>query len=303
MSHLLDSRPGTAEYSRGIAACLGAALLWSSAGLFIKQVELPPLEIATIRALISTVFFVAMTRLLRAEFRNWSWISVGAAAGMGLTAVSFVVATKWTTAAAAIFLQSTAPAWVLLLDWLAHGRPPRLRDLAAVAGCGVGLALFFVGNLQMAGFWGNVIALGSGLCFAIHTVCLRRVPPDRQVPVLAAGNAIAAVAAASLAASGLLERLVPGTLVWSWPQPAQWLCLAYLGGIQIGLGYFLFSLGIRRLPSIQVSLLVLLEPMLNPVWVYLGNGETPGRWAIAGGAIVLGTLAWHSLAGRGEVES
>jgi drug/metabolite transporter (DMT)-like permease len=301
MATLPDSQPGTADYSRGIAACLAAALFWSSAGLFIKGVELPPLEIAALRALVSTAFFCALTGLLGGQFRHWPWVSIGAAAGMGLTAVSFVVATKWTTAAAAIFLQSTAPAWVLLLDWIVLRRPPRLRDLAAVAGCTAGLALFFVGNLQLAGLWGNVIALCSGLFFAVHTVCLRRVPADRQVPVLAVGNVIAACAAGCLAGSGLLERLVPSTLAWSWPTPAQWLCLAYLGGIQIGLGYFLFSLGLRRLPPIQVSLLVLLEPMLNPVWVYLGTGEAPGQWALVGGAVVLGTLAWHSLGGGERV--
>ncbi|MBI3893204.1 MAG: DMT family transporter [Candidatus Wallbacteria bacterium] len=283
----------------GVLCCLGAAVVWSSGGLFIKLVDLPAVEIAGLRGLLSAFFFATLalasrTRAVEAGRARWTPAAVAGAVSAAFTFLFFVVATKWTTAAAAIFLQSTAPAWVLALGWAVLGLAPGPRDAAALAGCSAGLSLFFFGRLTGASFWGNVAALASGCAFGIHMLAMRQVSASLRLAVLAAGNALAAALALGFAVTGAAAVLVREPRVFAWPNAGQWLYLAYLGVGQIGLGYYLFVLAIQRIPSLQASLLVLLEPVLNPVWVYLGTGEAPGAWACAGGALVLATLAWHT---------
>ena len=280
----------------GIAACLGAALVWSSGGLFIKQIDLPPLEIALGRGLAAGGFFLVLWMSPRRRCSLAPGAARVASLSVALTMVLFVLATKWTTAAAAIFLQSTAPAWVLILGWLARDVRPTGADVAAVIGCGSGLALFFVGGFEGTGLWGSLAALASGVAFAVHMISMREVAAEQQVPVFACGNLLTAAIAAALAATGLVDSVVGQSGAFTVPSVPDVVRLLFLGVGQIGLGYVLFAFGIRRLPPLQVSLLVLLEPILNPVWVLFGTGEAPGIWALIGGSIVLVTLASHSVA-------
>jgi drug/metabolite transporter (DMT)-like permease len=206
---------------------------------------------------------------------------VGAA--YAATLVLFVLANRLTTAANTIFLQSTAPLYLLLLGpWLLH-EPVRRRDALTMAAVGTGLVLFFVGTEQPAATApdparGNILATLSGVCWALTLVGLRwmgRSAADGGLNAVTIGNLIAFAACLPLA------------LPLGPHAPADWGTIIYLGVVQIGLAYVLVTRALTALPVFEASLILLLEPALNPVITWLVHGETPGAWALAGGVIIL----------------
>ncbi len=259
---------------------LAAAVLWSTAGAAIKSCGLDGWQIAGGRSLVAALFLVAVVREARVR-PTLRVLAVSVA--YAFTVVLFVVATKLTTAANAIFIQDTAPLWVLLLSpWLLGERPTR-GELLAIPVYGIGLGLFFLDELTAGQVTGNVVALASGVAFAISIVGLRLLRHEGPA-ALVYGNALAAVAALPL-----------------WPRGptatgADLAIVAYLGVFQLALAYLSFSRGVTGTPAIEASLLILLEPVLNPIWTFVVAGERPGPWAIAGGAVVLGATAWRTLA-------
>lgn len=258
---------------------LAAAVLWSTAGAAIKSCGLDGWQIAGGRSLVAAAFLVAVVP----EARVRPTLRVlGVAVAYAFTVVLFVLATKLTTAANAIFIQDTAPLWVLLLSpWLLGERPTR-GELLAIPVYGAGLGLFFLDELTAGQVAGNAVALASGVAFAVSIVGLRVLRHDGPA-ALVYGNAIAALAALPLWGHGPAAT------------GADLAILAYLGIFQLGLSYLAFSRGVTGTPAIEASLLVLLEPVLNPIWTFLVAGERPGPWAIAGGAVVLGATAWRTL--------
>ena len=272
---------GRGSYLAGILAILAAAACWSTAGLLIKLVDLPPLKIAFYRSLIAGIFLAVIAG------RGWHRIGRGSLLVIftyALVVNLFVVANKWTTAANAILLQSTAPVWVIVFGALLERTRPRRSDLLAVAVALAGLLLVLAERVGAMGGRGNLAALVSGVFFGLMMLFMRR---QRETPlfhILALGNFAAALL----------------VLPMIWPDLGlsrhDLLILLILGVAQLGLGYFLFAIAIRYLPALEVSLLALLEPVLNPVWVFLAHGERPGPLVLLGGTIVIGVLALHSVA-------
>jgi len=259
---------------RAVLAVAGAAILWSTGGLFIKVAPMPALAVACGRSLIAGVFYLVV---LRPKLRAARW---GTAAAYAACIVTFVSATKLTTAANAIFLQYTGPAYVLVLSPLLLDEPFRPVDAACVALSLAGMSLFFVGKVETGQFLGNLLAVASGVFFALAIVLLRRDAKAGRgdaVPSVALGNLLAAAVA-------LPWALQAAPAIFSARGGAV---LLYLGVVQLGLAYLLFVRGVRRVPAAEASLISMLEPVLNPVWVLIGFGERPGPWAIAGGAIVV----------------
>lgn len=258
---------------------LAAAALWSTAGAAIKTIGLDGWQIAGGRSLVAGLFLLAAVREARARP---SLPALGVAVAYAFTTVLFVLATKLTTAANAIFIQDTAPLWVLVLSpWLLRERPTR-GELLAIPVYGLGLGLFFLDELTAGQVAGNVVAALSGVAFAFSIIGLRRLRGGAGTPALVWGNALAALATLPL---------------WSRGPAATGLDLGlvlYLGIFQLGLSYLLFSRGVEGTPAIEASLLVLLEPVLNPIWTFLAAGERPGPWALAGGAVVLAATAWRT---------
>jgi len=259
---------------RAVLAVAGAAILWSTGGLFIKVAPMPALAVACGRSLIAGVFYLVV---LRPNLRAARW---GTAAAYAACIVTFVSATKLTTAANAIFLQYTGPAYVLVLSPLLLDEPFRPVDAACVALSLAGMSLFFVGKVETGQFLGNLLAVASGVFFALAIVLLRRDAKAGRgdaVPSVTLGNLLAAAVA-------LPWALQAAPAIFSARGGAV---LLYLGVVQLGLAYLLFVRGVRRVPAAEASLISMLEPVLNPVWVLIGFGERPGPWAIAGGAIVV----------------
>jgi drug/metabolite transporter (DMT)-like permease len=258
---------------------LAAAFLWSTAGAAIKSCGLDGWQIAGGRSLVAALFLVAVVPEARVR-PTLRVLAVGVA--YAFTVVLFVVATKLTTAANAIFIQDTAPLWVLLLSPMLLDERPTRGELLAIPVYGLGLGLFFLDELTAGQLAGNAVALASGVAFAFSLVGLRLLRHEGPA-ALVWGNAIAALAALPLGARGPAATGVDLAIV------------AYLGVFQLGLAYLLFARGVAGTPAIEASLLILLEPVLNPVWTFLIAGERPGPWAIVGGAVVLGATAWRTL--------
>ncbi|HEX8069411.1 MAG TPA: EamA family transporter [Pyrinomonadaceae bacterium] len=264
---------------------LGAALLWSTGGLFIKANDLTPYELSCGRSL-----FAAATVALLTRREGFGLNATTAAASVLYAALLllFVIATKLTTAANAIFLQYTAPVYILLLEPLVYDERYRWQDFVVVACCVGGMSLFFVGALRPQDVQGNVTALGSGLCFALFYLLLRH-PRARRVNRASSviyGNlllALLTLPALAGAGAGKLNAHNLGVV-------------AYLGVVQIGLAYTLLTLGVARgVKSLDAGIIGYIEPVLNPVWVFLFLGERPSPWALLGGASIIAAVFLHTV--------
>jgi drug/metabolite transporter (DMT)-like permease len=273
----------TAE-RRGVLAIAGAALLWSTGGVGIKAIAASPLVIASWRSAFAALALFAVFR----PRARWSPSFVAAVVCYAACLVTFVVATKWTTAANAIFLQYSGIVWIILLAPVVVGEPWTARDATAVGVALGGMALFFADRFEARGNAGDVVALFSGVFFAGLILFLRRDRGDAGVAAAAWGNVLAAAALAPI-----VYDQIPGT--------RDLVILALLGTIQLATAYVLFVLGIRHVPAAEASLVSMLEPIANPVWVFLAFGERPSGYALVGGVVVLAAIAGRTLASRDAV--
>jgi drug/metabolite transporter, DME family len=266
---------------------LGAAMLWSTGGLFIKATHLSAFELSFGRSLLAAITIAILTR---GEGFGINKISAITSIFYAALLILFVLATKLTTAANAIFLQYTAPVYVLILEPLFYKEKFRLRDLATVAVCVAGMSLFFVGKLRPEDVSGNLLALASGVCFALFFLLMRH-SKARDVNRASAtiyGNLISVVVCAP-AFVGAMRRGISAVDLG---------CIAYLGIVQLGLAYLLFTSAMARgVRSIDASIIGYVEPVLNPVWVFLFIGERPSGWAIAGGGIIIASVMVHTMIG------
>ena len=271
---------------QGVLLVLGAAILWSTGGVGIKALEDPPLKVAFYRSAFAAA---ALFLILRPRVRRWSPAFLAALATYAACLISFVVATKWTTAANAIFLQYAGVVWVLLLSPAVVGEPLRAGDAAAVAVAVAGMALFFVGRFGPGGL-GDLMALASSFFFAGLVLSLKREGEGGAQAAVTWGNVLAVVA---------LLPFVSRDLSLS---PRSAAILVFLGVVQLACAYVLFVRGLRHVTATQASLIGMVEPVANPVWVFLFIGERPSAFALAGGGIVLAAVAWRSLAAAPIVE-
>lgn len=263
---------------------LAAALLWSTGGLFIKWTTIGGLELSFWRSLFA-IFTVAF--FTRREGFGVNRISLAASFLYAVLLILFVLATKATTAANAIFLQYTAPVYLLILEPIVYKERFRSRDLITVGVCLGGMALFFVGQLRPQDVAGNLMALASGLCFALYFLLLRH-PRAREVNRASSviyGNTLAVIMTAPWGLATLTSITAHDITG-----------VAYLGIIQLGVAYTLFTLGMARgVKSLDAGIVCYVEPVLNPVWVFLVLGEKPSQWALLGGAIIIVAVICHMI--------
>jgi drug/metabolite transporter, DME family len=278
---------------------LGAALLFSTGGAAIKSAAFTSWQVAGLRSAVAALaiwLFLPQARRLGdtpAARLRIALVAIAYAA----TLVLFVLANKLTTSANTIFLQSTAPLYVLLLSpWLLGERAHR-RDLLFIAAVAAGMAILLLGEQRRFAtapdpFRGNLLALGSGLTYGLLILGLRWTGRDGRsaMPAVALGNLLAFVA----------------TLPMALPIEAHplkdWAIIAYLGVFQIGLAYVLLAGAMPHVPALEASLLLFLETALNPIWAWLVHGEYPGSSSLLGGLVILaatgGRTIWESRPGR-----
>jgi drug/metabolite transporter (DMT)-like permease len=273
---------------RSVLLLLAAALLFSTGGAAIKATGLSSWQVAGFR---SGVAAAALTALLPSARRRWDGRIASAGLAYSATMVLFVLANKLTTSANAIFLQDTAPLYLLLFGpWLLHERL-RLTDLAVAIAVAAGLAMFFAGSERAIStapdpLRGNVIGAFSGIAWALTIAGLRwvgrRGGGEGAMPAVVAGNVFAFLICAPLAFPVGHASMADAAVV------------LYLGIFQIGLAYVCVTRAIRYVPAFQASAVLLAEPALNPLWAWLMHGERPSAWALAGGALILAATLLNS---------
>jgi len=288
---------------------LAAAALFSTGGAAIKAVHFSGWPVACLRSIIAGA---ALLLLLPQVRRRPTARMLGVAACYAATMILFVLANKLTTAASTIYLQSTAPLFVLLLSPWLLGERVRRADLVSMAAIALGLVLLVTG-LEPASataprpLRGNLLAALSGLTWALTIMGLRALgrgggaaaapaaPPDgdRGAPAAPGDDALVAAFWGNVLAAA---AALPLSLPLPPSRATDWLVLAFLGLFQIALAYVLLSRGLGGVPALEASLLLLLEPVLNPLWAWLVHGERVGPRVLAGGAMILtATLlnSWH----------
>ena len=266
------------DKQKALLALTACALLWSSGGLLIKIVDWNPFAIAGLRSLIGGLLILAVVR--RPRF-TWSFPQMAGAVCYAGCMVCFVAANKLTTAANAILLQYTAPLYAAMLGWVFLREKASLLDWITIAVVLGGMALFFLDKLAAGGMAGNLIAIVSGIFFAGTMVALRKQKNESPLE--------------SLLLSHGITFLVSLPFLWGpAPSLASCLGLGLLGVFQIGIPSFLLAYGVKRVTALQTLLTTVLEPIFNPVWVFVVLGEVPGPRSLVGGAIILVAVTLRS---------
>lgn len=275
---------------RARLAILGAAVLFSSGGAAIKATQLTGWQVASLRSAIAAVAVLVM---LPSSRRGFSKLSLVVGAGYAATMICFVLGNKMTTAANTIFLQSTAPIYLVLIGPLVLEEHIRKRELVFMAVLFAGLALFFVGHETPRAtaphpFEGNMVALGSGVFWAITVAGLR---------YMGRGGGHGGGAGAAVVAGNVIACLValPFALPVSRITPSDLAVVTFLGVVQIGLAYVFLTYGLAHVGALAASLLLLAEPVLNPLWAFLVHGERPSAWSTAGGLVIVAATLGKSV--------
>ena len=274
-----------------ILLVLFAVLLWSTGGLFIKLTTLNAVHVNLGRALFAA-FTVGIFIALRKELK-FDWFIVFISIFYAGTLSAFVYANKNTTAANAIFLQYTAPIYILIFAPIILKEKFRVTDLITVIVCLAGMSLFFLeapnaeNSLATNIFAGNIAGLVSGVCLGLYLIFLRHPRALKFNPALSVfyGNII------------IVLFMLPFILnAPQTPTTKDILAISFLGIFQIGLAYLLFTYGLAKgVRSLDASIIGFVEPLLNPVWVFIFVHETPSKWAIFGGMIIISVVILHTL--------
>ena len=278
--------------AKAAAEVIGAALLFSTGGAAIKGAALSAMYVASVRSGIA-----ALTLLLWRRGRvSWSPRIAGVSAVYAATLVLFVSSTKLTTAATAIFLQSAAPILIAVLAPSLLGEKARPRDLVFLVAAAAGLALCMTGTTAPTATapdpaTGNVLGALCSVSWALTLIGLRwveRSAPGTSISAVVIGNTFAFAAG------------VPTLLSEPAGTVSDWAAMAYLGVFQIGLAYVLLTGAFRTLPALHVSLLLLIEPVFNPLWAWLFFGEVPAVATLAGGALIVSAAAAQAIQDAGS---
>lgn len=264
------------------------AVLWSSGGVLIKLIDWNPLAIAGMRSAVAAALIMIVVRKPKFHF---SPVQIGGAISFSATVICFVSATKLTTAANAILLQYTAPVYTALFAWRFLGERTSWVDWATIAVVFGGVTLFFLDDLSRGGYIGNILALLAGVAHAWLGLFLRKQKDASPYESILLGNMLTAVIGLPFMLGASLSIL-------------DWTGLALLGVFQLGFSYILYAYAIKRVRALDAMLIFMIEPILSPIWVFLVVGESPGRWATVGGAVVIISVtirSIHALGGSGRL--
>ncbi len=266
------------------------ALLFSTGGAAIKFSHLTAWQVSSYRSGVAALLLFAVFPEARRRLPPRVWL---ASFFYAATLICYVLATRLTTAANAIYLQSAAPIYVILLSPLALRERVQRRDYAFVAIILCGLLLVLGGSDRGSAtapdpVLGNLLGAGAGIFWALTLLSIRFLSRTGQssaasYAVPAAGNLVACLAGLAPALGGLTPASSSGVT----PGFEDWLVILYLGVFNVTVAYLCLSRGIRHLTAVEASAILLLEPALNPVWTWLLNGERPSRLALMGGILIM----------------
>lgn len=258
------------------------AVMWSIGGIFIKLISWSPLLIAGSRSLIAAVIIAIYMFITKTPVKFCKY-SLGAGIGLSFSCIFFVMANKLTTAANAIVLQYAAPVFILIMTSLIFKQKLRKKEIAVVAITMIGIILFFFDQLSPGNVLGNIFGILAGVFLAIMFVMIGRGGDDDSIRM-----------------SGILFAHCITTIIGvpaGIPKTGsvnseEILFLMILGIFQLGIPYVLYAIASKDCPPLACSLIGMLEPLFNPVWVALFIGEMPGLFAIAGGIVIICAVTW-----------
>jgi drug/metabolite transporter (DMT)-like permease len=268
------------------------ALLWSAGGILIKSVDWNAYAIAGMRSLIAAIFIIVFLRkfpvfLIRAKTglidKKQTLFCFLGAVFYSFTMIGFVIATKMTTAANAIFLQYTSPIYVILLSPLLLKERNSFVDYISVLGVFLGMVLFMLDGIHAGNMLGNFIAALSGISFAMTAIFMRAQKNYSPVNSFILANIITFI------------LMFPFYWTDNLPSRIGVICIIIMGCFQIGLPVILYSIGIKKVTAMSATLITLIEPIMNPVWVVIFKDEIPSIISIAGGIIVLGFILFRTV--------
>ncbi|SHJ06193.1 Threonine/homoserine efflux transporter RhtA [Clostridium cavendishii DSM 21758] len=264
----------TNHRKKAIIYLITASILWSTGGLFIKLVDWNPIAIAGARSGIATL---VMLIYLKKPIKKLEKTKLFGACSYTALLICFVTANKLTTSANAILLQFTAPVWILLFSRLFLNEKIKKYDLITILIVMLGMLLFFIGDLKSGNMLGNFIAILSGIAMATFIIFLKLNAEDSPIQITLIGNILTFTIA------------IPFFFL-SVPNIKSVIGLLILGIFQLGISYIFYTSAIKYVSTVEAILIPILEPLLNPIWVFLFTGETPSYWAFLGGTIVITSI-------------
>ncbi len=273
--------------TQGLIGIALAAALFSSGGFLVKIIDLPPLAITGYRSIIVIIMLLLCGLKPKIQF---SWPYFLGAIGCSGNLAFIIVATKYTTAANAIFLQFTVPAYVAILSyWALKEKMSNLDKIITPIVLG-GIALFFLDTLTPMGLTGVFCGIGAGICWACFILCLRKLKDQQPLQFIMFAHILVAIATIPFTFQKIpsSENIIPLTL---------------LGVFQWGIPALLFAAAIKHVRAVQAVVVQTLEPVLNPIWVFFTIGEIPGPWALVGGSIVVCAVLVHGILSAKEEQN
>lgn len=298
----------------GVPALVLCALLWSSGGILIKLVDWNPFAIAAVRSIVAGLFISVLLRrkpffVVRTDTQNATAATSQCAqnsryvgsknapvakkgaidrratlnlwlAGIcyALTMILYVLGNKMTTAANTILLEYTSPIYIIMFGPAILGEKNKISDYISVVVVLCGMVLFFSEGLETGNMIGNIIAALSGVAFGFCTIFMRNQSPDRSINSFQLAHIITFVSC------------VPFAFISGMPSGLSCLGLALLGIFQIGIPSLLYSVGLKNVRALTATFISMIEPLMNPVWVMIFDGETPSWQCLVGGSLILGCM-------------
>ena len=283
-------------------ALLVAAVLWSTGGLGVDVSHGDALSIAGTRSMFA-IPVLGLAAWVECKRRDVSVLEMlrrplmwGAAISYAVMVVSFVVSARLTFVANTILLQYSGPIYVALLSWPLLRERIRPSDWLATGACFLGMLLFFMEKLSPEGAAGNAMAILSSFGFAAVPLFMRL--EQRNRPANWRGAAASPYVAMLLGNVIAVTVCLPSTVRHPLPDAGSWLAVALLGTVQIGVAYWLYGSAVGKMPALRSTLLATIEPVLNPLWVFLVTRRAPSRWAIAGGLVIVASVTMQAIAAR-----
>lgn len=256
---------------KGIYLLVLTSILWSFSGVCTKFISWNGFAVAGIRGLIAALLLLIVNRRPRLPRSGFQVAAIFSYVGLVML---LILSTKLTTAANAILLQYTAPIYSAILGYFVLKEPVTRHDITVIVLVLIGLAVFLYDGLADGRMAGNLIALLSGVCYGAMNVFMRKCDKDAPADNIFWGNLLAFVLMLPFMGRPEITAVNIGIIL-------------FMGIFQLGLAYILYSIAIPHVPALEATIITVLEPILNPVWVMLFYGEKSGIRTIIGGAIVL----------------
>jgi len=263
--------------------------------LFIKVLTLDAFQIAFYRSGIAalTILVISLVKKKNLKF-DFDIISILCSVSYSLILILFVIATKLTTAANAIFLQFTAPIYLVVLEPIFLKTKFEKKNLIALIFCIMGMLLFFFGRLDFTSIQGNLLAIGSGMSFALFSLFLKWKKQlhknENTIVYIVAGNILVCIFCLPAVYDNLAVDAV------------QLGILLFMGIFQIGISYMIFNEGIKYISATESMIIAMLEAILNPIWVFIGIGEAPTIYSVIGSAVILLAIVWRNFFAKEKIE-